>query len=90
MARICALTGKRTKSGNNKPFSLKRTKRTFRPNLFKVRITDPVTGQTRRVKLSAKAIKTLKKWENEAAEKMQREMVAKGNAATEATESATA
>ena len=65
MARKCALTGKKTASGNNKPFSLKRTKRTFRPNLFKVRMYNPKTRRVERVKLSAKAIRTLKKWERE-------------------------
>ncbi len=65
MARRCALLGKQTKSGNNRPFSLKATKRTFRPNLFKRRILNPFTGRVEKVKLSAKAIKTLKKWSRE-------------------------
>lgn len=63
MSRICALTGKRPRSGNNRPFSLKATKRIFRPNLFTRRVYNPQTGRMEKVKLSAKAIKTLKKWE---------------------------
>ncbi|HEY5714331.1 MAG TPA: bL28 family ribosomal protein, partial [Candidatus Gracilibacteria bacterium] len=47
-------------------FSLKATKRIFRPNLFTKRVLDPQTGRTRKVKLSAKAIRTLKKWAKEA------------------------
>lgn len=66
MSRVCQLLGKRTKSGNNRPFSLKATKRTFRPNLFKRRIVDPVTGKMVTMTLSAKAIRTLKKWSREA------------------------
>jgi len=62
MARKCALTGKKTGTGNNRPFSMKATKRTFRPNLFKKRIFNPLTGRVERVKLSAKALRTLKKW----------------------------
>ncbi len=55
------LTGKRTAVGNNVSHSLRRTKRKFLPNLFWRNITDPVTGMTVRLRLSAKAIKTLKK-----------------------------
>lgn len=65
MARTCALTGKKPRSGNNRPFSLKATKRTFRPNLFTKRVLNPETGQFERMRLSAKAIRTLKKWEKE-------------------------
>ena len=66
MSRICALTGKKPSAGNNRPFSLKATKRVFRPNLFTVRMLDPFTGQSKKIKLSAKAIRTIKKWEKEA------------------------
>jgi large subunit ribosomal protein L28 len=65
MSRTCALTGKRPRSGNNRPFSLKATKRVFRPNLFKKKVYNPRTGRMEKVKLSAKAIKTMKKWEKE-------------------------
>ncbi len=70
MARRCDLLGKKTTSGNNRPFSLKATKRTFRPNLFRKRIFNPLTGRVERMKLSAKAIRTLKKWAREAAADM--------------------
>ena len=62
MARLCVLTGKRTQTGNNRPFSLKATRRTFRPNLFWKRVVDPATGRVQRLRLSAKALRTLKKW----------------------------
>ncbi len=62
MARKCQLTGKRTTSGNNRPFSMKATKRTFKPNLFTKKMFNPLTGKVEKMKLSAKAIKTLKKW----------------------------
>jgi large subunit ribosomal protein L28 len=65
MSRKCDLTGKKTSSGNNRPFSLKITKRTFRPNLFKRKMFNPLTGKVERMTLSAKAIKTLKKWAKE-------------------------
>ncbi|MDD2565934.1 MAG: 50S ribosomal protein L28 [Candidatus Gracilibacteria bacterium] len=60
MARVCQLTGKRTSTGNNVSHSVRRTKRTFQPNLFWRNIKDPATGLMFRMRLSAKAIKTLK------------------------------
>jgi len=69
MSRQCQITGKKVKSGNNRPFSKKATKRTFRPNLFKKRMFNPKTGKVERMVLSAKAIKTLKKWAAEGAKK---------------------
>ncbi len=35
MPKVCYVTGKKVTSGNNKSFSLHRTKRTFKPNLQK-------------------------------------------------------
>ncbi len=63
---MCQLFGKKTSAGNNRPFSLKATKRVFRPNLFKRRIMNPETGRVETMVLSAKAIRTLKKWSREA------------------------
>ncbi len=65
MSRVCQLLGKKTISGNNRPFSMKATKRTFRPNLFTKRVFNPYTGKVEKMKLSAKAIRTLKKWMRE-------------------------
>lgn len=61
MSRICQLTGKRTSVGNNVSHSVRRTKRKFYPNLFWRNIKDPISGLSVRLRLSAKAIKTLKK-----------------------------
>lgn len=62
MSRQCQVTGRKTVSGQNRPFSLKATKRTFRPNLFVKKMFNPETGKVEKMRLSAKAIKTLKKW----------------------------
>lgn len=67
MARRCQITGKKTTAGNNRPFSMKATKRVFRPNLFVRRMFNPETGKVERMKLSAKAIRTLKKWAGQGA-----------------------
>lgn len=62
MSRVCSVTGKGPKAGNNRPFSMKATKRRFLPNLFTKKMFNPETGKVEKMKLSAKAIKTLKKW----------------------------
>lgn len=61
MSRVCQLTGKKTGVGNSVSHSVRRTKRRFYPNLFWRNVKDPSTGLTIRLRLSAKAIKTLKK-----------------------------
>ena len=68
MTRKCELTGKSPSAGNNRPFSLKATKRTFRPNLFYKRVFNPLTGKIEKMRLSAKAIRTLNKWSREGSE----------------------
>jgi len=77
MARQCQITGKKTTAGNNRPFSMKATKRVFRPNLFVKRMFNPETGKVEKMKLSAKAIKTLKKWANQGAAKIEAEETVK-------------
>lgn len=72
MSRVCELTGRKTsfggnhkhrrgKSGGGGVWSAKapNTKRQWKPNLRKVKLE--VNGQTRRVKISMKAYKRLKK-----------------------------
>jgi large subunit ribosomal protein L28 len=56
MAKECYITGKKTVSGNNKSHSLHRTKRTFKPNLQKVRIEED--GKIKTVYVSARALKS--------------------------------
>ena len=59
MASRCDLTVKGKQYGNNVSFSLRRTKRVFKPNLQKK--TFVVDGQKITMTLSTKAIRTLKK-----------------------------
>ena len=59
MASRCDLIGKGKQYGNNVSFSLRRTKRVFKPNLQKK--TFVVDGQKITMTLSTKAIRTLKK-----------------------------
>lgn len=59
MAAQCEITGKGKMHGNNVSFSLRRTKRIFKPNLQKK--TFMVDGQKVTMNLSTQAIRTLKK-----------------------------
>ncbi len=59
MAARCELTGKGKQFGHNVSFSLRRTKRVFKPNLQKK--TFMVDGQKITMILSTNAIRTLKK-----------------------------
>ena len=59
MAAKCELTGKGKQFGHNVSFSLRRTKRVFKPNLQKK--TFVVDGQKITMTLSTQAIRTLKK-----------------------------
>ena len=56
MARVCYVTGRRTTSGNNRSHAMNKTKRTYKPNLQKVKIL--VNGKPKRVYVSAKALKS--------------------------------
>jgi large subunit ribosomal protein L28 len=59
MAAKCELTGKGKQFGHNVSFSLRRTKRVFKPNLQKK--TFVVDGQKVTMTISTQAIRTLKK-----------------------------
>ncbi|MGF1506765.1 MAG: 50S ribosomal protein L28 [Chloroflexi bacterium] len=57
----CAITGKKPMSGNNKPFSQKRTKRQFKPNIQSKTIYVPELRRTIKIKVSAKGLKIIDK-----------------------------
>jgi large subunit ribosomal protein L28 len=59
MAARCELTGKGKQFGNNVSFSMRHTKRVWKPNLQKK--TFIVDGQKVTMHLSTQAIRTLKK-----------------------------
>lgn len=56
MAKRSYLSGKGTVAGNNRSHALNATRRTFKPNLQKVRIL--VDGKPKRVWLTAREIKS--------------------------------
>ena len=61
MSRVCKITGKRPRVGNNVSKANNKTKRRQYPNLQSKRVFIPETGRTVKLKLSRKAIKTLDK-----------------------------
>lgn len=61
MARKCKLSGKGPLAGNNVSFSQKKTRRRFLPNLQTKRIFVPELDRTVRIKMSARAMRTVDK-----------------------------
>jgi large subunit ribosomal protein L28 len=61
MSRTCDLTGKRALVGNKVSHAKNRTKVKKQVNLHHKKVFDPETGETLRLRLSAKAIRTLDK-----------------------------
>ena len=57
MPRKCHYTGLGTVSGNNRPHSLKASRRTWKANLQKVRIKDE-NGKIKRVYVSTRALRS--------------------------------
>ena len=58
MSRVCAVTGKGPLSGNKRSNSMRATRRKWNVNLQKVKVV--IDGKPQTVKMSARALKTLK------------------------------
>ena len=61
MAKVCELTGKRTRVGNNVSRSNAKTKRKFYPNLQKQSFFVPSLNKWVDLKVAASAIRTINK-----------------------------
>ncbi|CAN5906941.1 50S ribosomal protein L28 [soil metagenome] len=61
MARVCDITGKRTRVGNNVSHANNKTKRKFYPNLQKKRFYIPEEDAWITLKVAASAIRTINK-----------------------------
>lgn len=62
MAKVCYFTGKKTRSGNAVSHANNHNRRKWKVNLRTVKIVE--NGTVKRVKVSARALRTLKKYEN--------------------------
>ena len=58
MSRVCAVSGKKAMSGNNRSHSLRATRRKWNVNLQKVTVL--VDGKPQQIRISARALKSLK------------------------------
>ncbi|NLA78826.1 MAG: 50S ribosomal protein L28 [Erysipelothrix sp.] len=58
MPRKCAITGKKSMSGNKRSHSLRASRRKWNANLQKVTLM--VDGKPKKVRISARALKALK------------------------------
>jgi large subunit ribosomal protein L28 len=61
MARVCEITGKKPMSGNKVSHANNKTKRKFLPNLHSKRFWVPSEGRFVRLRVSARAMKTIDK-----------------------------
>lgn len=61
MSRVCQITGKRPRSGNNVSHAHNKTKRKFYPNLHKKRFYIPEEDKWITLKVSTKALRTINK-----------------------------
>lgn len=61
MAKVCALTGTRPKSGNRVSHAHNKTKRRFKPNLITKRVWDPKKKRYVKMRITTRALKTLDK-----------------------------
>ena len=55
MSVKCDICGKKTSSGHNVSHSIRRTKRVFKPNVFKVRAV--IDGRVQRIRACSRCIK---------------------------------
>lgn len=75
MAYSCEICGKGKQFGHNVPFSQKKTNKVWKPNLQRTRLE--VDGTKVRVKICTQCMRTLAKYEREAAVKAEAQSAAK-------------
>ncbi len=61
MSRVCQITGKRPRTGNNVSHANNKTKRKFYPNLHKKRFYIPEEDRWVTLKVSSQALRTINK-----------------------------
>jgi large subunit ribosomal protein L28 len=59
MSRVCELTGKGVLTGNNVSHANNKTRRRFLPNLMPVSLISDALGETVRLRVSAKALRSV-------------------------------
>lgn len=70
MAYACDITLKGKQFGNSVPFSQKKTRKVWKPNLQPMTVM--VGGQKVRLKVATSTLRTLKKWERQQAARSQK------------------
>ncbi len=61
MPRVCKVTGKKTEVGMNVSHSMRHTKRTFLPNLQKLKFHSDILGRDFLLRISTSGLRTLTK-----------------------------
>ncbi len=75
MAKLCPVTGKRTRTGNNVSRAHNKTRRRWEPNLQRKRIWAPGENRFVRMRVSARGLRTMEKLGFEAAMRKAKEKV---------------
>ncbi|MBI4592246.1 50S ribosomal protein L28 [Candidatus Uhrbacteria bacterium] len=65
MSKSCIITGKKTSTGQLVSHSNVKVKRKLFPNLQKKRLVNPKDGKKLTIIISARGLRTLKKWDRE-------------------------
>ncbi|MCT4592393.1 MAG: 50S ribosomal protein L28 [Candidatus Gracilibacteria bacterium] len=63
MSKVCTICGKKPSTGHNVSHSVRRTKRTFKPNLVVKRLWDVTRNAFFKTRICTKCLRTLKKQE---------------------------
>ncbi|HET58535.1 MAG TPA: 50S ribosomal protein L28 [Deltaproteobacteria bacterium] len=58
MSRVCDVCGKRPSVGNNVSHANNKTKKTWYPNIQKIRIVDEKTGAVKRARVCTRCIRS--------------------------------
>ncbi len=61
MSKYCPVTGKKPVSGNRVSHANNKAKRVFEPNIVEKRLWSPALGRFVRLKISARALRTIDK-----------------------------
>ncbi|MEK7132083.1 MAG: 50S ribosomal protein L28 [Patescibacteria group bacterium] len=62
MSKLCLVTGKRPNTANNVSHANNKTKRRQYPNMQKRALINPATGKPESIVVSARGLRSLKKW----------------------------
>ncbi|PIR54967.1 50S ribosomal protein L28 [Candidatus Peregrinibacteria bacterium CG10_big_fil_rev_8_21_14_0_10_36_19] len=61
MSKICQITGSRPSTGNTRSHAMNAGKRRYIPNLVVKKVKNPLTGKVEKMRITARALRSLDK-----------------------------